>query len=131
MPRLEIMRRAVGLGPLAAPGSKTKAAKKADKRARIVSFRDSEGFRFRLLGADGEELLLSRAFADPKAAGQASRTLSSDGASGALKPIDASRFAFTQNDESLATSAEFADLAARDAAIERTRAALVSLREAD
>jgi len=130
MPRLEIMRRAVGLGPLAAPGGKTRAAKKTDKRARIVSFRDSDGFRFRLLGADGEELLLSRAFADPKATGQATRALSSDGAADALKPIDASRFAFLQKNETLATSAEFAELTARDAAIERTRAALASLREA-
>ncbi len=129
-PRLEIMRRTVGLGPLAAPAGKTKVAKKGDKRARIVSFRDSEGFRFRLLGADGEELLLSRAFADPKAAGQASRAFSSDEASGALKPIDASRFVFLQDDEPLATSMEFAELAARDAALERTRAALASLREA-
>ena len=129
-PRLEIMRRAVGLGPLAAPSGKTRAAKKADKRARIVSFRDGEGFRFRLLGADGEELLLSRAFADPKAAGQASHAFSIDGAPDALKPIDASCFVFIQDDATLATSAEFADPSARDAAIERTRAALVSLREA-
>jgi tryptophanyl-tRNA synthetase len=129
MPRLEIMRRAVGLGPLTVPGDKAKAAKKADKRARIVSFRDDEGFRFRLLGADGEELLLSRAFADPKAAGQASRLLSNDGSDDALKPIDASRFAFLQENEALATSAEFTELAKRDAAIERTRAALASLRE--
>ena len=130
MPRLEILRRAVGLGPLTAPSGKARAAKKADKRARIVSFRDSEGFRFRLLGADGEELLLSRAFADPKAAGQASRAFSSDGAPDALKPIDASRFVFIQDEATLATSAGFADPSARDAAIERTRAALVSLREA-
>jgi len=129
-PRLEIMRRTVGLGPLTAAGAKTGRAKKIDKRARIVSFRDNEGFRFRLLGADGEELLLSRAFADPKAAGQASRAFSGDGAADALKPIDASRFVFLQNGETLATSAEFAELIARDAAIERTRAALVSLREA-
>jgi tryptophanyl-tRNA synthetase len=129
-PRLEIMRRAVGLGPLSAPGGKARIAKKADKRARIVSFRDDEGFRFRLLGADGEELLLSRAFADPKAAGQASRVFSSDGFADALKPIDASRFAFIRENETLATSAEFTELAARDAAIERARAALASLREA-
>jgi tryptophanyl-tRNA synthetase len=129
MPRLEIMRRAVGLGPLAAPDGKARAARKSDKRARIVSFRDGEGFRFRLLGADGEELLLSRGFADPKAAGQASRALSGDGAPDALKPIDASRFVFLHSDETLATSAEFGELAARDAAIERTRAALASLHE--
>jgi tryptophanyl-tRNA synthetase len=129
MPRLETMRRAVGLGPLAAPGGKAKVAKKAGKRARVVSFRDDEGFRFRLLGADGEELLLSRAFADPKAAGQASQSLSNDGSADALKSIDTSRFAFLQGKEALATSAEFTGPAERDAAIERTRAALASLRE--
>ena len=130
MPRLEIMRRAVGLGSLVVPGAKGKVAKKAGKRARIVSFRDSEGFRLRLLGADGEELLLSRAFADPKAAGQASRAFSSDSATDALNPIDASRFVFIQDGETLASSVEFTELSARDAAIERTRAALASLREA-
>jgi tryptophanyl-tRNA synthetase len=130
MPRLEIMRRAVGLGPLSVPGGKASAAKKAGKRARLVSFRDSEGFRFRLLGADGEELLLSPAFADPKAAGRASRALSGDDAPDALKPVDASRFVFLRDGQTLAASAEFAELAARDAAIERTRAALASLREA-
>ena len=167
MPRLEIMRRAVGLGPLVAPrvrpphpnppplaGERDERATrypitsfprsrgkvpegrmggtlpKGRKRARIVSFRDNEGFRFRLLGADGEELLLSRAFADPKAAGQASRAFSSDGATDALKPIDASRFAFLQENETLATSAAFTELSARDTALERTRAALASLRDA-
>lgn len=129
-PRLEIMRRAVGLGVLAAPAGKTKASRKTDKRARIVSFRDSEGFRFRLVGADGEELLLSRAFTDPRSAGQASRVLSAEDADRALAPIDAGRFAFMHDGTALAASAEFTELAARDAAIERTRAALSSLREA-
>ncbi|HEY8230896.1 MAG TPA: tryptophan--tRNA ligase [Rhodanobacteraceae bacterium] len=129
MPRLEIMRRAVGLGPLTASGGNAKAAKKTGKCARVVSFRDNQGFRFRLLGADGEELLLSHAFADPKAAGQASRALSASDAGDALKPIDASRFIFMQDRETLATSAEFTELTARDAAIERARAALASLRE--
>ena len=130
MPRLEIMRRAVGLGALVAPAGKAKVVRKADKRARIVSFRDGEGFRFRLLGADGEELLLSRAFADPKSAGQALRAFSVDDASGAVAAIDASRFVFIQDHETLATSAAFTEPAARDAAIERARAALASLREA-
>ena len=127
--RLETMRRAVGLGALAAPAGKTKAGKKADKRARIVSFRDGEGFRFRLVGADGEELLLSYPFADPRAAGQASRALSAEDADQALAPQDATRFVFMCEGAALAASAEFTELAARDAAIERTRVALVSLRE--
>src|SRR5574337_904072 len=37
MPRLEILRRAVGLGPLTAPNGRAKATEKADKGARIVS----------------------------------------------------------------------------------------------
>ena len=40
------------------------------KLPRFASFRDGDaGFRFRLFAADGEELLLSVPFADPKAAG--------------------------------------------------------------
>jgi tryptophanyl-tRNA synthetase len=130
-PRLEIMRRAVGLGALVAPAGKTKGAKKADKRARIVSFRDDGGFRFRLVGADGEELLLSRAFAEPRGAGQASRALAAEDAGMWLVPVDASRFAFVQDGATLAASAEYVELSARDAAIERTRAALASLRDAE
>ena len=130
-PRLEIMRRAVGLGALVAPAGKTKGAKKADKRARIVSFRDDGGFRFRLVGADGEELLLSRAFAEPRGAGQASRALAAEDAGMWLVPVDASRFAFVQDGATLAASAKYVELSARDAAIERTRAALASLRDAE
>ncbi len=127
MPRLETMRRAVGLGPLSAPTGKTKSAKKSGKRARIVSFRDDEGFRFRLLGADGEELLLSRAFAEPKAAGQASRALSTDAADASLAPNDKG-FAFHANGTVLATSIDYPDASQRDAALVRARAALASLR---
>ena len=130
-PRIETMRRAVGLGALVARAGKTKAARKADKRARIVSFRDDEGFRFRLVGADGEELLLSRAFDEPRGAGQASRALVAEGAGMWLVPVDASRFAFMQDGATLAASAQFTGSAARDAAIERTRAALASLQGAE
>ena len=52
------------------------AGKKAKgKGARFVSFRDDGGFRFRLLAADGAEVLLSRPFVDPKEAGQYMRRL--------------------------------------------------------
>ncbi len=144
-PRLEILRRAVGLGALAdrfrpddvsprAGKAASRAARagrtaaKSRKRARVVSFRDADGFRFRLVGADGEELLLSRAFADPRAAGQASRALESESAADALAPLDDGRFAFRQDGETLAVSAAFADTVQRDAAIVRARRALESLR---
>lgn len=129
MPRIEIMRRAIGLGTLAAPVRKGKSGKKADKRARIVSFRDDSGFRFRLVGPDGEELLLSRAFTDPRSAGQASRALAADTADTALVVLDATRFGFTHEQATLAESATFSDTTSRDAALALTRAALASLRE--
>src|SRR3546814_3522428 len=66
MPFMDELRQAVGLRAAAPAAGKT-AAKKAGKVARFVSFRDDDGaFRFRLLGADGHELLRSRGFANPK-----------------------------------------------------------------
>jgi tryptophanyl-tRNA synthetase len=135
-PRLDIMRHAVGLGPLVAPrkGSphpnpppRAGEGGGRDKRARIVSFRDGDGFRFRLVGADGEELLLSRAFADPRSAGHASRALAEPDADGSLVAQDTTHFAFMHGDTTLATSATFADQPARDAALELTRHALADL----
>ncbi|MGH8214849.1 MAG: tryptophan--tRNA ligase, partial [Rhodanobacteraceae bacterium] len=106
-PRLEVMRRAVGLGALGTRATTSRPARKSSKRARIVSFRDADGFRFRLVGGDGEELLLSRVFADPKTAGLASRLLSAEDAGNALAPVDATRFMVARDGETLATSAEF------------------------
>ena len=129
MPRLAIMRRAVGLGALTTQASgKQKASRQSGKRARIVSFRDDEGFRFRLLGADGEELLLSRAFTDPKAAGQASRALTADAAAAALAP-NGMTVVFNADESVLATSIDYPETAQRDAALERARVALASLRD--
>ncbi|NYT86558.1 tryptophan--tRNA ligase [Pollutimonas harenae] len=80
-PLMERLRAAVGLRSMSVPVSSDKqpADKKGKgKSARFVSFRDDEGrFRFRLLGSDGRELLLSESFADPKAAGQAMGKLKS------------------------------------------------------
>ena len=130
-PRIEIMRHAVGLGPLGgAQAERGQGAKKPVKHARIVSFRDDSGFRFRLLGTDGEELLLSRAFADPRGAGQAARALSMGTADAALAVLDDAHFGFSHDHTTLAKSATFSDIASRDAALTRTRSALASLREA-
>jgi tryptophanyl-tRNA synthetase len=78
-PLLGELRQAVGLGrgeaKTAATG-KGRKKKKAARSARLVSFRENDGsFRFRLLAADGEQLALSRGFADPKASGEAIREL--------------------------------------------------------
>ncbi|MBF3053752.1 tryptophan--tRNA ligase, partial [Pseudomonas aeruginosa] len=65
-PFIAELREAVGLRSLREPLKSTESGKKkAAKAARLVSFRDDDGsFRFRLLDAAGEQLLLSRAFAD-------------------------------------------------------------------
>ncbi|MGZ0706295.1 tryptophan--tRNA ligase [Pseudomonas piscis] len=97
--------------------------KKAAKAARIVSFREDDGsFRFRLLSADGEQLLLSRNFVDGKAAGAASKQLQS-GQELDLR-TEASSFSLWLDGACVADSAVFADAATRDAAIEEVRIAL-------
>ena len=122
-PFLAELREAVGLrsfvNQAAAP---VVTKKKAAKAARFVSFREDDGsFRFRLLAADGEQLLLSRHFADGKAAGAVTRQLQS----GDLDiRTEAQRFSVWLDDAAVADSAEFADEASRDAAIAALRVAL-------
>jgi tryptophanyl-tRNA synthetase len=97
--------------------------KKASKTARFVSFRDDDGgFRFRLLGADGEQLLLSRRFADGKAAGLVSKQLQ-NGAELDLRP-ELHAFTLWLDGACVADSPDFADAGAREIAIEGLRAAL-------
>ncbi len=77
-PLMERLREAVGLRTTPAPRAAKPATDKkpAGKRARFVSFRDEDGkFRFRLLAADGRELLLSEPFDNPKAAGALTKAL--------------------------------------------------------
>lgn len=78
-PLMERLREAVGLRATLSPTPAVTAGgvkKASGKRARFVSFRDEAGqFRFRLLASDGQELLLSEAFDNPKAAGQAIKHL--------------------------------------------------------
>ncbi len=75
-PFLQQLREAVGLRSFAVQGADVSGAKKkAKKTSRVVSFRDDQGFRFRVLSSKGEDLLLSKAFADGRAAGAASKHL--------------------------------------------------------
>jgi tryptophanyl-tRNA synthetase len=77
-PFIARLREAVGLRTASAPRASLSAVdkKQAVKKARFVSFRDEGGqFRFRLLSGDGQELLLSEAYANPKAAGAAIKSL--------------------------------------------------------
>ncbi|MGE7992080.1 tryptophan--tRNA ligase [Pseudomonas sp. NPDC089554] len=123
-PFLEQLREAVGLRSfrsIVQTGAETK--KKAAKSARFVSFRDDDGsFRFRLLAADGEQLLLSRSFADGKSAGAVSKQLQQGG--DADIRVEGLGFSLWLAGEQVADGPQFADEGARDAAIQGLRAAL-------
>ncbi|MFA5598597.1 MAG: tryptophan--tRNA ligase [Pusillimonas sp.] len=68
---MSALREAVGLRQPQASTAKLASAKsKSGKAARLVSFREADRFHFRLLAADGTELLLSEGFENPKVAGQ-------------------------------------------------------------
>ena len=78
VPFLAEIREAVGLRSfnqsvqVAVSGAKKKA-----KAAKIVSFKDEQGFRFRLVDAEGQTLLLSKGFNDGKTAGLVSKEIQS------------------------------------------------------
>ena len=102
--------------------------KKAAKAARFVSFREDDGsFRFRLLAADGEQLLLSRNFADGKTAGQVTKQLQA-GQALEIRNQDLS-FSVWLEGECVGDSPAFADTAARDAAVEALRVALTPVQD--
>ncbi|PYY69016.1 tryptophan--tRNA ligase [Pseudomonas jessenii] len=128
-PFLNELREAVGLRSFVAQAQvATSTKKKAAKAARFVSFREDDGsFRFRLLAADGEQLLLSRNFADGKTAGQVTKQLQSG------QPLDVRSeelgFSVWLEGECVADSPAFADSTARDAAIEALRIALTPVQE--
>jgi tryptophanyl-tRNA synthetase len=79
IPALETLRAAVGLRSLktsVAPAANKEESAALPKPPRFVSFRDDDGaFRFRLLSGNGDELLLSRVFANPKDIGAVTRRL--------------------------------------------------------
>jgi tryptophanyl-tRNA synthetase len=102
----------------------TASKKKAGKAARFVSFREEDGsFRFRLLGADGEQLLLSRTFADGKTAGAVSKQLQ-QGAGADIRPTADHGFTLWLADELVGEGPQCADEGARDLAVEALRQAL-------
>jgi tryptophanyl-tRNA synthetase len=134
-PLLAELREAVGLRPMgarSAPSAPADKAARTDKLPRFASFRDADGnFRFRLFAGDGEELLLSRPFADPKAAGALQKRLKSLGAAAAVVALQPQGFALELHGEAIAFSPPHADAAARDQALARLREALDQLAAQD
>lgn len=75
-PFIQQIREAVGLRNTTVAVAAPKATKKSAKTARFVSFRENDGqFKFRLVAANGQELLLSVPFANPKDAGLATKAI--------------------------------------------------------
>ncbi len=128
-PFLAELREAVGLRSFVNQAAAPVATKKkAAKAARFVSFREADGsFRFRLLAADGEQLLLSRHFADGKAAGAVTKQLQS----GDVLDVrtEALGFSVWLDGAAVADSAEFADETSRDAAVAALRVALTPVED--
>ena len=83
------------------------------KKPKFLSFKDEDGlFRFKFVTVDGEQLLLSRGFDNPKEAGEAIKLLSSRcGDSLAIFDVEAEggtlRFEVCDLNETLATSYDF------------------------
>ena len=128
-PFLHELREAVGLRSFVAQTQVAATTKKkAVKAARFVSFREDDGsFRFRLLAADGEQLLLSRNFADGKTAGQVTKQLQSGQALDVRS--DELGFSVWLEGQCVADSPAFVDSTARNAAIEALRIALTPVQE--
>jgi tryptophanyl-tRNA synthetase len=129
-PKLAALRQALGLRSSAAPGasSTTKKVAGAGKLPRFASFRDADGkFRFRLFSAEGEQLLLSIAFDDPKAAGAMQKRIGSLGATGAVLRMRERSMTLDVDAEAVAETPDYADASTRDEALLRLRDALDQL----
>lgn len=129
-PFLGELREAVGLRNFRSEvASAAPAKKKGDKIARFASFRERDGsFRFRFFAADGEELLLSRPFSDPKAIGAISQRLIAQGVDALeLRADEDNQFTLWLDGECIADSPDYADEPALEAAMLRLRQALATL----
>jgi tryptophanyl-tRNA synthetase len=129
-PHIAELRDAVGLRHTrsrAAAGPAV-SAPKTEKPPRFASFRDTDGsFRFRLFAGDGEELLLSRRFNDPKAAGALRQRLAKLGSGALVLRAEGDGLALVLDDEAVATGPVVANEAARAALTVRIAEALDTL----
>ncbi|HUH29892.1 MAG TPA: tryptophan--tRNA ligase [Rhodanobacter sp.] len=129
-PKVAALRAVLGLRPFGAVGVTATRGHvlKTDKLPRFASFRDADGqFRFRLFSAQGEELLLSVAFADPQAAGGMQKRLKTLGASAAAVVMRPLGMTLELDGAAVAATPDYHDEQARDDALARLRAALDQL----
>ena len=135
-PKIAALRDALGLRSAGTATTlavgQLKAPAKQGKLPRFASFRDADGsFRFRLFSAEGEELLLSMPFADPKAAGALQKRLKTLGAAGAVLQIQSQGMALELDGEPVASTPDYLDEQARDEALSQLREALDQLATQD
>jgi len=134
-PLVAELRDAIGLRsgtmvPASAPAAAPAA--KADKPPRFASFRDADGrFRFRLFSSDGEELLLSQPFDDPKAAGVVQKRLRALGGAAAVVQTSAAGTMLELDGAAVAQLQLGSGEAAADQALAQLRAALDQLAAQD
>ncbi|MGY8819023.1 MAG: tryptophan--tRNA ligase [Pseudomonadales bacterium] len=129
-PFLGELRESVGLRNFRSEvASAAPVKKKGGKAARFASFRETDGsFRFRFFAADGEELLLSRPFSDPKAIGALSQRLIAQGVDALeLRADEDNQFTLWLDGDCIADSPSYADEQALEAAMLRLRQALATL----
>jgi tryptophanyl-tRNA synthetase len=129
-PFIKELRQAVGLRSLGdatsdQAGKSASKSAKSGKAARFVSFRDEAGqFRFRFLAADGTELFCSVAFADPKLAGAAMRSLQSADHESLIERVGQTDFNLVMDGEILAVGVTAVSPSEREQRLEALLAAL-------
>jgi tryptophanyl-tRNA synthetase len=130
VPKIAALREVLGLRSAAVATSavgKPATPAKQDKMPRFASFRDADGnFRFRLFSATGDELLLSKAFADPKAAGALQKQIKALGAAAVLQ-IQSLSMSLDLDGVAVASTPDYHDEQARDEALAQLREALDQL----
>lgn len=109
-PFLEKLRESVGLKSFKQPLQQAQQMnKKLVKSARLISFREKDGqFYFRLVAANGDELLLSRGFANPKLLGEFTSLLCQQLTEAKIQPL-ADNVALFWKGECLALSPKVAN----------------------
>ena len=127
-PKLAELRDAIGLRAMSSVtmnAGQSRLPAKGGKSPRFASFRDTDGsFRFRLFSSDGDELLLSKSFKDPKAAGAVQKQLKTLGGTAAMLHTLPRSLVLELDGEPVASTPDYVDEPARDEALGYLREAL-------
>ena len=127
-PKLAELRDAIGLRAMSSVTMHAGSARlpnKSIKSPRFASFRDTDGsFRFRLFSSEGDELLLSKSFKDPKTAGAVQKQMKTLGGTAATLHVLPRSLVLELDGEPVASTPDYVDESARDEALSYLREAL-------